>query len=73
MGLVWHMDIGEVPPADGRILKTYGVTLLVLMVRLSGLHADIWEPDCTDLGPTRFLVAPHVCGSTHAQRTKEVA
>jgi hypothetical protein len=70
-GLTWRMDRREVPPADARILKTYGVTLLVLTVRLSGLHPDIWEPDVSRLDAYRFLVAPHVCGSAHAQRSKE--
>lgn len=74
-GLPWRMDSHAVPRDHALILKTYGISVLIMDLRLSGPYADIWVPDAHDLDrPHRYLVAPHVCGSAHARRsTKENA
>lgn len=68
-GLMWRVDPYLVPTEDARVLKHYGVTPLVLDWLANRWLADVWAPGQHDLArPHRYLVAPHVCGSAHAQR-----
>lgn len=68
-GLLWRLD--ATPIADrvsARILKTFGVSVLRLEARATGVWADFWEPDHHELADGQhYLAAPHVCGSAHSR------
>jgi hypothetical protein len=67
-GLAWRLDPYPVSPERARLLKWYGVSVLLLVRRAAGPWADFWEPEHDDLTqPGRYLTVPHVCGSAHAR------
>jgi hypothetical protein len=68
-GLTWRVDTRTVPATDATVLRRYGVSVLALDRRLSGMHADFWDPGTHDLAANRYLVVPHVCEALHARRT----
>lgn len=66
----WRVDVTPVPASEGLVLMKYGICLLVLDAKLTGLHASMWEPDRHDLAVHgRHLVAPHICASAHSRTT----
>jgi hypothetical protein len=67
-GLGWRMDATPVTADDAAVLLRYGVTPLALDARVCGLVPRMWHPS-DHRRPGRFLVAPHVCGSAHSQRS----
>lgn len=68
-GLTCRVDRYAVPPVHGRVLRHYGVPLVVLTRRpTGGTHADYWTRDHDLTHPDRHLVVPHVCGSAHTLR-----
>lgn len=66
-GLGWRVERRSVPVRHARVLKTYGVIVLVLDLRVSGVWADFWTLDHDMTTPHRYLACPHVCGSAHSQ------
>ncbi|HYJ33771.1 MAG TPA: hypothetical protein VE326_11180 [Candidatus Binatia bacterium] len=66
-GLFWRVDRYTVPPRAATVLRRYGVPVLVVDHRHTGLWAQPWTPDHDLTTPRRHLVAPHVCGSAHAR------
>jgi hypothetical protein len=72
-GLFWRVDANALPAAHGALLTHYGTVTMLLEQRGTCLWPEPYDPYRHDLDrPNRWLVAPHVCGSAHAQR-KEIA
>lgn len=68
-GLLWRIDRYTVPRRAALVLDHYGVPVLRLQRRLTGLWAVAWFP--TDPGgPGELLAVPHHCGSPHARGQK---
>ncbi|MCX5119233.1 hypothetical protein OG992_18770 [Micromonospora sp. NBC_00362] len=65
-GLTFRLDRRTIPPAHAAVVKHYGFPVLVIDRRLSGLHADFWEPEHDLTKPGRHLAIPHHCGSDHS-------
>lgn len=67
-GLLWRLDATPVHVDHALLLKRYGVSVVLLSARTTGVWGDTWHPAGHELTPHRYLAVPHVCGSAHSQR-----